>query len=219
MKKIFGTLLAVAMFSIAANAQEKREMKPGNDAMHHGRHQMGKHHNRHMMKDLNFSDAQKKQLKANREEYKMKLQQLKQEPNITLKAFNEKKQALNKEQKEKMQSLLTAEQKTKLAELKVKREQERTARQNQHFEKLKTTLALSNEQAAQWKAQNETVHNNLQAIRENESLSREEKRQQMKAIKDASMAQHKSILTAEQQQKMEEMKKERQQKGKKESSI
>ena len=80
---------------------------------------------------------------------------------------------------------------------------------------MKTNLSLSNEQASQIKAQNESVFNNLKAIRENESLSMEQKKQQMKAIKDAARQERMKVLTTEQQQKMEDLKKENKHKGRK----
>jgi protein CpxP len=80
---------------------------------------------------------------------------------------------------------------------------------------MKTNLSLSNEQASQIKAQNESVFNNLKAIRENESLSMEQKKQQMKAIKDAARQERMKVLTTEQQQKMEDLKKEKKHKGRK----
>ena len=161
------------------------------------------------MKDMNFSDAQKSQLKAKREAYKTKLQQLKADPNITLKDYNAKKDALNKEQRAQMQSLLTPEQKTRMADMKVKRDQERVARSNRHLEKMKKDLALTDKQAAELKAHNESVRNNLRSIRENESLSKDEKMKQMKDVKDLAKDKRKSILTEAQWKKMEEMKTER----------
>ena len=116
-----------------------------------------------------------------------------------------------------MQALLTPEQKATMAEMKSKQEQDKLARQNKHFEEMKTKLSLTEDQATRLKAQNESAHNSMKAIRENESLSKEERMKQIKAIKDASMEQRKSILTADQQKKLEEMKKERQEKDWKQS--
>jgi len=214
MKRIL-SIIAISAISFSATAQEKREIKQHKDGTHQDMHKKGKHHNRQMMKDMNFSEAQQSQMKANREEYKTKLQQLKQDKNITLKDFNEKKEALNKEQKAKMHSLLTPEQKTKMAANKAKHEQEKIERQNKHFEKMKVGLSLTDDQANKLKAQNELTRNNMKAIRENESLSKEERMKQMKALKENSQQQRKSILTADQLKKMEEMKKDKHKEAKK----
>ncbi|MBP9097986.1 MAG: hypothetical protein KBF74_04160 [Ferruginibacter sp.] len=214
MKKLLSIIVIIAI-SLSATAQQNRDALPRKDGMHGGKHKPGKMHNRQMMKEMNFSDAQKAQLKANRESYKAKMQQLNQQQDITVKEFKARKEALNKEQRSSMQSILTAEQKSKMAEMRTKREQENKARENKRFEKMKTNLSLSNEQASQIKAQNETVFNNLKAIRENESLSMEQKKQQMKAIKDAARQERMKVLTTEQQQKMEDLKKENKHKGRK----
>lgn len=204
MKKIL-LILAVTAISFSVTAQEKRETpKQSNGSMQH-MHHGGKHRNGKMMKELNFSDAQKTQLKANREEYKMKIESLKKEQGITLKDFNTKKAVLDKEQRSKMQALLSPEQKTKMAEMKAKKEQANQERYNKHFEKMKTELSLTEEQASKLKAQHEIASNNMKAIRDNESLSREEKREQIRKIKETSMEQRKNVLNAEQLKKLEEM--------------
>ena len=207
MKKLL-SIIAISAITLSANAQEKRSSK-SISGTEHGKHSGHKGHNKYFMKDMNFSDAQKSQLKAKREAYKTKLQQLKADPNITLKDYNAKKDALNKEQRAQMQSLLTPEQKTRMADMKVKREQERVARSNRHLEKMKKDLALTDKQAAELKAHNESVRNNLRSIRENESLSKDEKMKQMKDVKDLAKDKRKSILTEAQWKKMEEMKTER----------
>jgi len=204
MKKIL-SILAITAISFSVTAQEKKETPRQNNPSHqqHMRHG-GKHHGQ-MMKNLDLTDAQKVQMKANREEYKNKMQLLKQDQNITMKEFNEKKEALHKEQKAKMLALLTPEQKNKMAEMKATQEKQREASYNKHFEEMKIKLALTEDQAAKLKSQHETTIANMKALRENEKLSMEEKKQQMKAIKESSKEQRKNILTADQLKKLEEM--------------
>jgi len=203
MKKLL-SILAITVASFSVTAQEKREAPKTKEGMHHMQH-AGKHHDGHMMKDLNLTDAQRSQMKANREEYKNKIELLKKDQNIKLKDYNVKKEALQKEQRAKMQALLTPEQKSKMAEMKAKKEQEREERYTRHFEKMKTELALTDDQAAKLKTQHESTMTSMKAIRENESLGMEEKKQQLKALKESSKEQRKNILTADQLKKMEEM--------------
>lgn len=216
MKKIL-SILAITAISFSVTAQEKRETPKQNNPshqkqMHHG----GKHHGQ-MMKNLDLTDAQKVQMKANREEYKNKMQLLKQDQNMTMKVFNEKKEALHKEQKAKMLAVLTPEQKNKMAGMKATREKQKEESYNKHFEEMKKSLALSDDQAAKLKAQHESTVSNMKAIRENEKLSIEERKQQMKAIKESSKEQRKNILTADQFKKLEEMRKNKMEKGKQDS--
>jgi len=202
MKAIVITLLAVSAFSFSASAQEKREMKPGHKSgMHKG------HHGMMMAKELNFSEAQKAQAKANREEFKKKMQELNKNESITVKEQRDRKFALLKEQKAKMDALLTPEQKTKMAQIKSDRKAKHEEHFTQHLDKMKTKLGLTDAQIAQMKAQRESMQTKFKAIMENESLSREQKREQFMALKAEAKEQHKKIFTEEQLKKMEEMKK------------
>jgi periplasmic protein CpxP/Spy len=199
MKKVIVTLVAIATLTISASAQQRRDMKGG----HHK-----KHHRGMMAKELNFSEDQKNQAKVFGEEYRKKMQELNKLDNITVKEMRERKQALRKEQKAKMESLLTAEQKTKMVQLKADRKVKMGERRAQHMAKMKTKLGLTDEQVSKMKAQSESTHAKMKTIRENENLSREQKKQEMMALKAEIKEQHKKILTEDQLKKMEEMRKE-----------
>ena len=192
--------MILAVVGLSASAQERREMKGQKHGMHHG--QKGD-----MMKDLNLTDAQKAQMKADRENYKAKMEALKKDENITVKEMKARQKAIHDEQKAKMQALLTPEQKAKIASDRANMETKRKAMDGQRAEVMKEKLGLSNEQAEKLKAQNQEAHSKIKAIQDNESLTMDQKKEQMKAVKEASKAQRKNILTAEQIKKMEEMKK------------
>jgi len=206
MKRLAMILLAVSAITFSASAQDKKEIKG-----HHGK----KHHGRDMMaKQLNFSEDQKKQAKANREDFRKKMQELNKLENITVKEQRERKAALLKEQKAKMDNLLTAEQKTKLAQLKAEKKQKHAAHMAKRMDKMKSELGLSEAQVAQLKSQREATGAKMKAIKENEGLSREQKKEQMMALKSESKAAHQKIFTADQLKKLEEMKKNRPDKNK-----
>jgi len=121
MKKILALSFAAAIFTFTASAQKERNTE-GNAKMerHNGKHEKGK-----MLKELNLSKKQKAELKVQHQEMKAKREALKTQDNITVKEMREKQAALKAEQKMKMESLLTAEQKTKMAEIKKQRMAER----------------------------------------------------------------------------------------------
>ena len=206
MKKLL-SIIAVIAITISASAQEKRHKMHEKGGFNEGKHRPGKAHNRQMMKALNFSEAQKSKLKANRESFRVKMQQLEKEENITVKEYRSRKAALLKENRAAMQSVLTPEQQLKMAEMKMKREQQHKERDNLRFEKMKSNLSLTNEQAAQIKNQQEALRMKQKAIRENESLSMEQKKQQMKALQESARQERMKVLTAEQQEKMKARKK------------
>lgn len=205
MKSIVLTLLAVSTLVFSATAQEKREMKPGHkqSMMQH------RHHGMMMAAALNFTDAQKAQAKLNHEALRQKMQELNKNENITVKEMRDRKEALRKEQKAKMGALLTPEQKTKMTQLKAEQKIKREAHFAKHLDKMKTALGLTDTQVSLLKSQHLARQAKLKAIKENESLTREQRKEQLMSLKGQAKDQHRKILTPEQQQKMEEMKKKR----------
>jgi Spy/CpxP family protein refolding chaperone len=203
MKSIVVTLFAVAALGFSATAQEKREFK------HHEEQpgMRGKHHKMFMAKELNLSESQKQQAKANHDEFKQKMQELDKNENITVKESRDRKDALMKEQRSKMEALLTPEQKTKMEQLKAEQKTKSNERFGNHLDKMKGELNLTESQVAQLKTQRENMSAKFKAIKENESLSRQQKRDQLMALKEEAKKQHEKIFTADQMKKMEEMKK------------
>ena len=201
MKKLF-SVIAIMAITISATAQVKRNQPDGQPGIHERKHKPGKMQHRKMMKELNFSEAQKSKLQANRESFKTKMQQLEKEENITVKEYKARKEALHKENRAAMQSVLTPEQRQQMANMKLKREQQNREREQVRLEKTKTNLSLTNEQAAQIKSQQEAFHNKQKAIRENESLSMEQKKMQMKALQESARQERMKVLNAEQLEKM-----------------
>jgi Spy/CpxP family protein refolding chaperone len=199
MKKAFATLLAISVISFSALAQEKREIK------HPGGHPM-MHHPGKMLRELNLTAEQKKQLKVNRELFKQKMQELNKNEDITVKEFRDRKAVLMKEQKAKMEALLTSEQKNKLEMLKTQQKMKKDEHFARHLDKMKTELGLNEDQVAKLKAQKESMQSRMKAIKENESLSRSQKKDQMMTLKKEAKEQHEKIFTQDQLKKLELMK-------------
>lgn len=199
MKKALIPLIALFALSFTADAQQATVKK---------RH-LHKHHKMEMAKQLQFTDAQKAQAKTINADARKKMQELNKQDNITVKEMRSRKAAIEKERKNKMDGLLTADQKNKLQQLKADRKVKRENQYAKHLDKMKTNLNLSDEQVAQLKEQHKTNQAKAQKIKNNESLSREQKRMQLMALKSESKEQHKKIFTAEQLKKMQDLKKNR----------
>jgi Spy/CpxP family protein refolding chaperone len=195
MKKILVVMMALTGFVFGANAQNISKMKT-----HH-------HHSSMMLKELNLSSAQKEQMKANHESYKKQMMEFNKNENITVKESRDRKEALHKEQKEKMMSLLTVDQKNKLVQLKKDMEAKHEMEAAKRLDKMKTNLNLSDDQVAKINAARQATHAQSKAIKENDQLSRTEKKEQLIALKEQNKNSFKSILTPEQISKLEEMKK------------
>ncbi|UEG50028.1 hypothetical protein LK994_00885 [Ferruginibacter lapsinanis] len=207
MKKILLSLFAFAAITLSANAQQEgRKMMKGVDRHHE------KNNKQMMMKELNLSDTQQQQMKANREAFKKQMQELNKNENITVKEQRDRKEALKKEQKAKMMAILTPDQKAKMEQMKKDKQAQRELKFAQKMEKMRTNLGLSDDQFAKIKAERTANHAKMQAIRDNEKLSRTERKEQLMALKEQNKESIKKYLTPEQIKKMEEMK---QHKGKK----
>jgi Spy/CpxP family protein refolding chaperone len=162
-------LSAIALVTFSANAQTKRNA-PGDQQPYHEK-MRGKHMHRsgNMMKDLNFSNAQKEQLKHIRSEYHNKINQLEQNKSITLQDYKLKKAELQKEQKAKVESLLTAEQKEKLAKATEENTAKREMMEQKRVDKMKSQLNLTDAQVSKLQSQHEIFKSQAKAIKENAS--------------------------------------------------
>jgi len=131
MKKLLALSFAAAILTFTASAQTERNTGAKSKMERHSaRNEKGK-----MLKELDLSKEQKAQLKVQHKEMKAKREALKTQDNITVKEMREKQAALKAEQKSKMESLLTAEQKTKMAEMKKQKMAERGNRKMKNSRK------------------------------------------------------------------------------------
>jgi len=201
MKKLLGFTLILAMSGTSLFAQQTRatHKKKGEHGMEHGK--------KEAFKNLDLTDAQQKQWKADNESFKTKMEALNKEEDITVNEQNIRKEALMAEQKAKRDALLTTEQKTKLAADKKAMGEKRKEMAQKRGANMQKELGLNNDQAAKLKAQNQATKTKVKAIKENTALSADQKKEQIKAVKESAMTDRKQILSAEQMQKMEEMKK------------
>jgi Spy/CpxP family protein refolding chaperone len=198
MKKVLIPLIAFLALTVNAHAQDKM----GKKANQHHKHEKGM-----MAKELNFTDAQKAQAKAINEDSHKKLQELNKNESITVKEQRDRKAAIFKERKTKMDGLLTAEQKTKMTQLKAERKVKKEEGYAKRLDKIKTNLSLTDEQVAKLKNQRAATLAKAEKIKNNESLNREQKKEQMMTLKTEAKAQYDKIFTADQLKKKEEMKK------------
>ena len=197
MKKLVVLTLALSTILFTANAQHKREQKMGGKKQHHAQ----------LAKQLILSDEQKKQAQAYKVALKQKMKELNKNESITVKEQRDRKDALRKEQKAKMQALLTPEQKTKMAELKATKMAKKEEKFAKGLEKMKSKINLSDAQVMQLKSQRERIKANAKEIKDNESLSRTQRKEQLMALKAEAKTQKSNIFTADQIKQLDEMKK------------
>ncbi len=113
MKKIIVSVLALG-FIATVQAQDIPERKGEGFKPHSG---PGMHHKKHGgmdFKALNLTEEQKSQMKSQRDAFRKQMDELKKNDNITVKEWKSRMETLRKDQKSKMEGILTADQKAKL---------------------------------------------------------------------------------------------------------
>jgi hypothetical protein len=202
-KLIFSTAIIALVLSVQSQEiPERKSERPMMDQKNKGHHPMQGID----MKQINLTDAQKEQFKIQKESFRKQMEELKKNDNITVKEWKGKAEALRKQHKEQTQSILTKEQKSQLEKMKVERKAKNEAMGKQRAEKMKTTLGLTEEQSAKMQTNRLKMGEKMKAIRENTSLSDEQKRENMKQLHKEQKEFMKSILTQEQLNKMKENK-------------
>lgn len=202
-KKIATAALALA-FVFSTQAQDIPERKREDYKPHAGH---GKHRRPPGMdfKQLNLTDAQKTQMKTQREEFRKKMEDLKKNDNITVKEWKSRMENLRKEQKAGMENILTKDQKAQLEKMKTEKKAMHDLKMKQGADRMKLRLGLSDEQSAQLEKSRKETGEKIRSIRENKSLGEEAKREQIREIMKKQKESMKSVLTEEQQKKMKEM--------------
>lgn len=198
MKRIFASVLAIALTITAVQAQEIPERK--HDGVH--RQDGRKKHNGKEMADLNLSEDQKAQFRALNEEHHKQMADLKKQDNLTVKDSKEKMESLRKDHRAKVQALLTPEQKTQLEKKKEERKARMGEMERSRGEKLKTELNLTAEQSAKLDESRKQLKEKIGAIRGDKSLTEEQVKEKSRELRKQQKESMKSILTEEQLLKM-----------------
>ena len=198
MKKI---LLSVCMAALVITTMQAQETRDGE----HRDHQMMKrHHHGEAFKNLNLTPEQKSQFKSLNEEHRQQMAELRKNDNITVKEWNSKKEMLRKNYREKIQTLLTPEQKTQLEKEKLERKAKMEERSKARMDKMKTDLGLSDEQLVKLKSERAVMQEKMKAIREDKSLDDQAKKEQAKDLLQKQKESMRSILTEDQLKKLDE---------------
>ena len=200
MKKI---ILSAIVLTIAAGiqAQEIPERKGRNHHMQKGRKQHGQHMD---MQKLNLTEDQKAKFKTQRETFHKQMEDLKKNENITVKEYKIRLENIRKEQKSTADRILTSEQKSQLEKMKADRKGKAEQMGKQRSERMKTELGLTDAQSAKIESNRKEMGEKMKTIRENKSLSDEQKKEQMKELMKKQKENMKSVLTEEQLKKLKD---------------
>jgi Spy/CpxP family protein refolding chaperone len=206
MKKIITSALVLALTIGAAQAQTTSTQDKGKHAK--------KEYKMHAMKELNLTQDQKAKIKALHEQEKKEMEALKNDKTAT----KEQRQQLHKKYEEQMQAILTPEQKQQLEKMKEERMAqgkqgafERGKGQKEGLKRgadLQKELGLSQDQQAKVEKIRADYKGQFEALRNDKSLSKEEKRTKMHELMKKQQEDMKTVLTQEQIEKMKTLRKE-----------
>jgi hypothetical protein len=152
-----------------------------------------------------LTPEQQKQAKTINEDYHKQVAALRSNDKQTLGEFKKQMFQLQQQHTQKLQALLTPEQKEQIAKAKKRTEDNRQVMAAAQLERMKINLSLKDDQVTALKQQREDFRNKVKAIHENNNLLPDQKREQMKALLAQQKEGLKSILTPEQQSKMDSL--------------
>ncbi len=194
MKKIWIATTVVFLITGSLQAQTTENKVPV-------KQQKGMHDRKGKL-NLKLSDAQQTQMKTINENYRKQFSLLKEDKSISAVDLKTKTAALKKEQREKTQSILTTDQKNQLAKSKEGKAGMKNGRRNAGAEKWQSKLDLTKDQSARLKESRTAMQSKIKAIKSDNSLTDEQKKEQVKSLSKQQKESLKSILTPEQLEKM-----------------
>jgi Spy/CpxP family protein refolding chaperone len=151
-------------------------------------------------------------MKTIHDDFRQQMSDLKKnEDKITVTEWKSKMATIRKDHHEKVQNVLTSEQKASLK--KMMQEHKGAGRHHgaRNLDRMKKDLNLTDDQVAALKKNHEDMAQQFKALREDKNLTADQKKVEMKKFRDQQHESLKSILTPEQLQKLEQEKKEHKQ--------
>lgn len=205
MKKLILSALVLSLGFASVSAQEIPERKADRPGMMHKK----KHHRGGMdqLKSLNLTEEQKAKFKASNENFRQQMAELKKNDGITVKEWKEKAESIRNAHKAEMKNILTPDQKAQMQKMREEGKAKHEDLQKRMADRMKTNLNLTADQSAKLDANRKAMREEMAKIRDNKSLTEQQKREQMQQLQKKQKENLKSILTEEQLQKMKDARK------------
>lgn len=195
MKKIVLGIMALTL-AFSSMAQTEKKSAEGKE-LRKRNHFKG----RNNFDNLNLTDNQKVKIKSLNDRYREQNKALNQLGSITVDEQRARRQQLAKEHREKVFAILTPEQRKQAETTKGNFEGRRDDGAGK-MEKLTKDLNLTPEQLSKVSALNKTFKSNLQSIRQNTTLSGNDRREQVKNLAKKHRSELESLLTSEQREQL-----------------
>ncbi|MEI6946931.1 hypothetical protein V9K67_06985 [Paraflavisolibacter sp. H34] len=221
MKRLITTALIVACSFAAVHAQNTTTPAPRPHA-----HKQGKFAG----DELNLTEDQKARMKSIRENHRKQLEDLKKQDKLSEAERTKRRDALQQKFKAEYESVLTSAQKQQLAKNKEAWKENKAEWKDRKGERkgdrkegrgpgmgdgrfqrgqLPEELGLSADQKQKVAAIHQQYRPRMEALRNDASLSQDQKRSKLEDLRKQQQEQVKKVLTAEQNQKMENLRKQK----------
>jgi Spy/CpxP family protein refolding chaperone len=208
MKRIFIGALSLVLFAGAAQAQTKSDTT-----------RFHQRQGRAMMpQQLNLTADQQAKLKSIHDAQRKEMEAMKTK-SLTADQAKQQRQALHKKYQEQLQSVLTPAQKDQLKKIRVERKEQggrkgqwkkgrkELTKRGADFQK---NLNLTQEQKDQLSKLRTDVRSQMQSIRNDQSLTQDQKKEKIHSLMKDQQEKYKNVLTKEQVEKLQSVRKERQ---------
>ncbi|HSC53629.1 MAG TPA: hypothetical protein VLC98_08420 [Phnomibacter sp.] len=159
------------------------------------------------MKGLNLSAEQQKQMKDLQANFRTQLKTLDENEAITVKEQRDRRDKLQRQHRKDMENLLTPEQRKQLSNQKASHERMAKLHSDMQVEKMGSKMNLTADQIAQLQASRTKTMTQMKTIRENDSLDRTARQQQMQQLKKHNEAALAKMLNKEQMEQYKQMQK------------
>lgn len=199
MKKILTSALALLLITGAAQAQTKEAKHHRGGAPLHA---------------LNLTEEQKSKLKTLHEEERKQMEALRADKSLSAEQSKEKRKQIHARYQDQMSSILSSDQKAQLEKMKAERKEKGEGRgkgkgmKGDRGAQMAKELNLTEAQKQQLQQQREAAKEQMKAIRADQSLSEDQRREKIRALHMEQKQKMQSILTPEQKAKAESFRKE-----------
>lgn len=154
---------------------------------------------------LNLTEEQQSTVQSYFEDQQSQMQVLRNDNALTREQRRERAREIRQQTRDKVRSILTVEQQQRSEELRNEARQNFQERRQGRFDATARLLELTPEQKNQMQSVLEEQRNQLRELRNDSSMTRDDRRGQARAIREQTQSEIGSMLDSMQQQKLEDL--------------
>lgn len=195
--------LALATMAFVIGLSSMAQTSDSASSGHKKFRKMEKHTGERDFEKLNLTDDQKAQVKKINESFREQMEKVNKNTGISADQLKEKRRALAKDHKQKINEILTPKQKKQMQDAHDQlTKEDKSGMRSRRFKEMTQDLNLTPEQSIKMKELSSALRNDVKSIRQNTSLSKEEKKEQMKNLMKKHKTDMEVLLSDEQKEQL-----------------